>query len=98
MKTVTVSTKGAIVIPKEIREARGLYPGTRVQIVTYGDVTAIVPVPDAPVAALNGMFADEDGVNWTDILLQERRADYEREEAKIRQWQEPSKPKSDPQS
>ncbi|NMC02992.1 MAG: AbrB/MazE/SpoVT family DNA-binding domain-containing protein, partial [Chloroflexi bacterium] len=46
MKTVTVSTKGAIVIPKEIREARGLYPGTRVQIVTYGDVTAIVPVPD----------------------------------------------------
>jgi len=61
-------------------------------------VTAIVPVPDDPVAALDGMFADEDGVNWTDILLQERRADYERDEAKIRQWQEPSQPESDPQS
>lgn len=97
MKTITVSAKGAIVIPKEIREARGLYPGTRVQIVTYDGLTAIVPVPDDPIAALDGMFADDDGVKWTDILLQERRADFEREEAKIRQWQKPSAPESDPQ-
>ena len=97
MKTTTVSAKGAIVIPKEIREARGLYPGTRVQIVTYGGVTSIVPVPDDPVAALDGMFADDDGVKWTDILLQERRAEFEREEAKIRRWQEPSVSESETQ-
>lgn len=96
MNTVTVSAKGAIVIPKEIREARGLYPGTRVQIITYGDVTAIVPVPDDPVAALDGMFAGDDA-NWIDILLQERQADYEREEAKIRWRQAASAPKSEPQ-
>lgn len=96
MNALTISSKGAIVIPKEIREARGLYPGTRVHIVTYAGVTAIVPVPDDPVAALEGMFAD-DGPSWTDILLQERREDYEREEARIRQWQEASAPESESQ-
>ncbi|MDX9956596.1 MAG: AbrB/MazE/SpoVT family DNA-binding domain-containing protein [Anaerolineae bacterium] len=89
MKTAIISEKGAIVIPKEIREARGLYPGTRVQIVTYGDVTAIVPVPENPVAALDGMFAGDDA-DWTAILLQERQTDAEHETDKIQQQQKPT--------
>ena len=94
MNSVTISSKGSIVIPKKIRETRGLYPGMRVHIVTYAGVTAIVPVPDDPLVALEGMFAD-DGPFWTVLLLEEHRKDYEREESRTHQWQEASVPEKE---
>ena len=56
MKETTVSQKGWVVIPKEIRELYGLTPGTKVRIVDYAGRITIVPVPEDPVAALRGMF------------------------------------------
>lgn len=44
METVTVSPKFQIVIPRAIREALGLRPGTKVQIIQYGDRIEFIPV------------------------------------------------------
>jgi AbrB family looped-hinge helix DNA binding protein len=44
--SVTVSSKYQVVIPEEIRKATGIKPGQKVEIITYGDHMAIVPVPD----------------------------------------------------
>lgn len=82
--TMTVSSKGWVVIPKELREKYGLTPGTKVQVVDYGGQLSLVPIPDNPIEAMAGMFAGQDeGVSWTDLLLAERRQEYAREEAEI---------------
>lgn len=52
----TVSDKGAVTIPAEVRERRGLRPGTRVHVVDYGEMVAIVPSSPDPVAASHGML------------------------------------------
>jgi len=76
MYTVTVSAKGWVVIPKPIRERHGLKKGSRVQVVDYGQMLAIVPLPDDPIEALHGMLRD--GPSLTNDLL----ADHARERAK----------------
>lgn len=79
MHTVTVSAKGWVVIPKAIRERHGLKKGSRVQVVDYGQILAIVPLPDDPIEALHGMLMD--GPSLTDDLLEERARERAREEA-----------------
>lgn len=78
MHTATVSAKGWVVIPKAIRERHGLKKGSRVQVLDYGQLVAIVPLPDDPVEALHGMF--EGGLSLTGELLAERKAERAREE------------------
>ena len=78
MGTATVSAKGWVVIPKPIREKHGLKKGSRVQIVDYGPILALVPLPDDPVEALHGLL--QDGPSLTADLLAERRREREREE------------------
>ena len=78
MHTVTVSTKGWVVIPKDLREKYGIKKGTRIQIVDYGEVLALVPLPDDPVEALHGMLAD--GPSLTADLLAEHAHERTREE------------------
>ena len=80
MYTVTVSAKGWVVIPKDLREKYGLEKGTQVQVVDYGHVLALVPLPDDPVDALHGML--EDGPSLTADLLAERARERVREEAR----------------
>jgi AbrB family looped-hinge helix DNA binding protein len=70
MHTVTVSGKGWVVIPKSMREKHRIKKGSRVQIVDYGPILAIVPLPDDPIEALHGMFRD--GPSLTADLLEER--------------------------
>jgi len=81
MYTATVSAKGWIVIPKVYREKYGLEPGRKVQVVDYGGGLSIVPIAEDPIEALRGMFAD--GPSLTEDLLEERRREREREEAKV---------------
>ena len=78
MHTSTVSAKGWVVIPKAIREKHGLEKGSRVQVLDYGQLVAIVPLPDDPVEALHGMFEGE--LSLTGELLTERKAERAREE------------------
>ncbi|HOV49361.1 MAG TPA: AbrB/MazE/SpoVT family DNA-binding domain-containing protein [Anaerolineae bacterium] len=87
MKTVTVSAKGAIVIPKEIREAGGLHPGTRVALITYAGRVHIVPVPDDPIESGYGFLHDYtplySGPSVREELIEEHRSEVEQEQSRL---------------
>ena len=80
MYTTKVSAKGWVVIPKPLRDKYGLRKGSRVQVMEYGDVLALVSLPDDPVAALLGML--DDGASLTGDLLAERERERVQEEAR----------------
>lgn len=46
-QTVTVSPKFQVVIPREIREARGIKPGSRMSVFEVNGVIQLVPVKSA---------------------------------------------------
>ena len=48
METVKLSTKGQIVIPKDIRESRHLAAGTEFVIAFLGDEIRLKPIPVFP--------------------------------------------------
>ena len=78
MHTATISTKGWVVIPKDLRDKYGLRKGTRVQVVEYDQALALVPLPDDPAGALHGML--EGGPSLTADLLAERARERVHEE------------------
>ena len=49
MNTSTLSEKGWVVIPQELRERYGLKKGDRVHVIDYGGVISIVPASRAPI-------------------------------------------------
>ena len=77
MNTATVSSKGWVVIPAELRKKYDLGPGARVVLVDYGGVLAIVPVLKNPVQASAGLL--KGGRSLTKALLAERARERERE-------------------
>jgi AbrB family looped-hinge helix DNA binding protein len=78
MHTATVSTKGWVVIPKDLRDKYGLRKGTRVQVVEYDQALALIPLPDDLAEALHGML--EDGPSLTADLLAEHARERAQEE------------------
>lgn len=44
MKTVTVSPKFQVVIPREVRESLSIRPGEKMQVINYADRIEMVPV------------------------------------------------------
>jgi AbrB family looped-hinge helix DNA binding protein len=78
MATVTVSKKGWVVIPREIRQRYKIQPGDKVHIIDYAGRIAIIPAADDPIAAGRGML--KGGPSLTKALLEERRWELEREE------------------
>lgn len=44
MKTVTVSPKYQIVIPREVRKSMGIQPGEKVQVIQYENRIEFIPV------------------------------------------------------
>lgn len=80
MYTARVSTKGWVVIPKDLREKHGLREGSRVQVMDYGHVLALVPLADDPAEALYGML--EGGPSLTADLLGEHQQELAREEGR----------------
>jgi len=79
--TVTISAKGWVVIPAELRKRHNLSPGTEVQVVDYGGVLALVPKLDHPVQQAAGML--KAGKSLSRALLDEHRD--ERRAGKIRE-------------
>ena len=84
MATVTVSKKGWVVIPREIRQRYGIRPGDKVQVVDYAGRIAIIPAMKDPIREARGML--KGGPSLTKALLEERRRELEQEEQEIQRW------------
>ena len=70
----TLSTKGQIVIPKQLREEMRLKPGTDISVERLDDSILLIPEPEDPVEALCGMFKgmfDEDAVTMVRSMRDE---------------------------
>ena len=71
-----VSNKGWVVIPAEFRKKYRLQPGSKVRMVDYGGVLAVVPVLHDAVAQGYGLLKGP--VSLTKALLQEHRREQKR--------------------
>lgn len=58
MKTLTISPKYQVVIPKSLREALRLFPGQKVQAVAYLDRIELIPV--RPIKSMRGFLKEID--------------------------------------
>jgi len=67
---LTISNKGWVVIPSELRKKYALDPGSEVTLVDYGGVLAIVPTPKDTISYAAGML--KGGASLTKSLLAER--------------------------
>ena len=56
MTVHTISEKGWIVIPADLRRKYALNPGTEVQIVDYGGVLSIIPMKKDVIETARGML------------------------------------------
>lgn len=74
---LTISNKGWVVIPAELRKKYNLLPGAEVVIVDYGGVLAIIPALKNPIKQGRGLLKDLPSL--TQDLLQERKAERSRE-------------------
>lgn len=73
MNTSTLSSKGWVVIPQEMRERFGLRKGDKVHFVEYGGVIAVVPVSKNPVEESAGTLKGE--TSLVKALLKSRKED-----------------------
>ncbi len=78
MTTLTISTKGWVVIPTELRRKYGLHPGVQVQVVDYGGVLALVPLLEEPIEQVAGMLKGPSSL--TQSLLAEHAQELAREQ------------------
>ena len=81
MSVVTTSSRGQIVIPRDVRKKLQIGPGKRVLIRAEADRAILFPLPDDPVNHFCGIF--QKGPSLTKALLVERRKERSREEKKI---------------
>ena len=89
MYTATVSSKGSVVIPKELRDVEGLHPGTKVAFVHYAGHVHIIPVPDDLIEASYGFLRDYTplypGPSVREELIEEHRREIEQEQQRLEQ-------------
>jgi len=78
----TISSKGQLVIPVELRKKYKLKGGTRVSVGERDGQITLTPNPYDALLALRGCLSDvkEDVEAW---MMEERRKEREREEAKF---------------
>ena len=77
MTTATISAKGWIVIPVDMRRKYGLNPGDSIVLVDYGGVLSIVPRLSDPIGQTVGRFKGK--TSLVDALLAERARERARE-------------------
>ncbi len=70
---ITASSRGQIVIPKEIRKNLKIVPGKKLSIKEESGHILITPLPDDPVEAFCGIF--KEGPSLTEALLDQRKED-----------------------
>jgi AbrB family looped-hinge helix DNA binding protein len=81
MTLLTMSSKGQLVIPKDVREALKIKPKQKILLKRLKDRVELMPLPENPVEAFCGVF--EKGPSFTDALLTERKKELEHEEKDI---------------
>ena len=80
MSVVTTSSRGQIVIPRDVRKQLRIGPGKKVLVRAEGDRAILFPLPDDPVDHFCGIF--QKGTSLTRALLAERRKERDRESKK----------------
>jgi AbrB family looped-hinge helix DNA binding protein len=83
---VTMSSKGQIVIPAEIRRRFGFKPGQKFDFMEFAGKLYLLEVPDDPIAAARGAFAAP-GVSGTKALEDSRHEEIEKEDEEFREWE-----------
>lgn len=78
MPVATVSSKGQLVIPKEIRDTLGIKPKQKVLLKIVKDHAVLEPLPEKPIENFCGIF--KEGTSLTKALLKQRTEDKKREE------------------
>lgn len=77
MAVATISSKGWVVIPVDMRKKYDLRPGKQVVFVDYGNMLAVMPILDDPVDDAIGLLAGD--MSLTEALRAERLAEMARE-------------------
>jgi AbrB family looped-hinge helix DNA binding protein len=67
MKTVTVSPKYQVVIPRDVRETLSIKPGEKMQVINYANRIELVPVKS--IKAMRGFLK---GIDTTVIREKDR--------------------------
>lgn len=80
MATAIVSAKGWVVIPAPYRRRHHLTPGSRVEIVDYGESIGIVPAMADPPRQARGLLRG--GKSLTSALLADRGEERRCEDAR----------------
>jgi AbrB family looped-hinge helix DNA binding protein len=80
MTTLTISQKGWVVIPAELRKKYHLTPGSEVVIVDYGGVLAIIPTVQDAIRQGAGLLQDLKGL--TGELVKERAHERRRDKSR----------------
>jgi len=89
MSIATVSSKGQLVIPKEMRDVLSIKARQKVLIKVAEDHLEIIPLPKDPAEAFCGAF--KKGSSLTGALLKERKEDRKREEKKAARFVRPAR-------
>ena len=76
MNTSTLSEKGWVVIPQDLRRRYGLKKGDRVHVIDYGGVISIVPAIETPIKDSQGMLKGK--TSLVKELVKSRQQDAER--------------------
>ena len=79
---LTISNKGWVVIPADLRKKYNLLPGAEVVIVDYGGVLAIIPALKNPIKHWRGLLKGLPSL--TQDLLKERAQERSHEEGRIK--------------
>ncbi len=80
--SLTISNKGWVVIPAELRKKYNLLPGTQVVIVDYGGVLSIIPARKDPIKQGRGMLKGLPSL--TQDLSKERTKERSRKAGRIK--------------
>ena len=78
-----ITTKGQIVIPVELRRKYGITTKTKIMIMDKGDEIVLRPITEQYLRKLQGSLK---GSGALELLLDERRKDAERENAKANRF------------
>ena len=84
MATSTISAKGWVVIPSEVRKKFGLRPGDRVHVREEDGRIILIPALKDPIRELRGIF--KGGPSMTAELVEEHRREVEHDEREHKEW------------